>query len=266
MRALRLRFIGESFSLVCLRKTYPQEGKELRICYCEDEAAQAEFLKKKVELWAGTKQIKASVDLYSSAEEYLFKTEKFDYDVIFIDISMKNMNGMELAKQIRADDKDVILVFVTSDPSFVFEGYEVDAYRYLMKPINDSKLFEILEYAGTRNLADHSCIVVRTDSRNQRIRLCDLLYIEVQGHYVDMHLADGRVVKVKSSFSDILSQVNAADGHLIQTHRSYAVNLSHVVRIGRTECCMDAGERIPVSKSAYRELNEAFIRYSLAGR
>ncbi len=235
----------------------------MRICYCEDETAQAEYFRKRVLAWAAEKRMDVCVDVFESAEEYLFKADTISYDAIFLDIAMRKMNGMELAKRIRANDKNTILVFVTSDPSFVFDGYEVDAYRYLMKPIHEEKLCEILEYAGTRSKTDHSCIIVRTDSENQRIMLCDLLYVEVQGHYVNMHLVDDRVITVKMSFSELLSQVNSAEGHLVQTHRSYAVNLPHVVRIGRTECHIDDGGCIPVSKSSYKKLNEAFIDYNL---
>ena len=74
---------------------------------------------------AKNKNIEVHADLFESAEEYLFKAEQNYYDVIFLDISMRGQNGMELARKIREKEKDVILVFVTSDASYVFDGYEV---------------------------------------------------------------------------------------------------------------------------------------------
>ena len=235
----------------------------LRICYCEDEPSQAELLKSKVLSWAEKNEVRAAVDLYTSVEEFLFKTMSFSYDLLFLDIAMKGTNGMELAKKVREKDKDVTLVFVTSDPSFVFDGYEVGAYRYLMKPIGNQKLCEILEYVRTKQNADTSCIMMKVENANQRILLRDVMYIEVQGHYVNIHLSEGRITTIKTSFCDIVKQMNAERESLIQTHRSYAVNLYHIVKIGRTECHLVNGEVIPVSKSAYKPLNDAFIKYNL---
>lgn len=235
----------------------------MKICYCEDEAAQAEILKEKASAWSEAGGIQLQTDLFESAEEFLFKAEGDTYDLVFLDISMKKMNGMELAKQIRAKDKNVIIVFVTSDPSFVFEGYEVGAYRYLMKPFTDEKLYEILDYSAARRSGSDNFIVVKTTTENRRIDLEELLYIEVQGHYVDLHLADNDILSFKSSFSEILEQANAKKELFQLTHRSYAVNLSKITRIGRTECILEGGQSLPVSRSAYKPLNDSFIKYNL---
>ena len=117
----------------------------MTICYCEDESAHAKAFAIKIDQWAKNKNMAVRTDLFECAEEYLFKAEQNAYDVIFLDISMRGQNGMELARQIREKEKDVILVFVTSDASYVFAGYEVGAYRYLMKPVDEEKLWEILK-------------------------------------------------------------------------------------------------------------------------
>ena len=95
----------------------------MTICYCEDESAQAKAFAIKIDQWAKNKNTAVRADLFECAEEYLFKAEQNAYDVIFLDISMRGQNGMELARQIREKEKDVILVFVTSDSSYVFYGY-----------------------------------------------------------------------------------------------------------------------------------------------
>ena len=95
----------------------------MTICYCEDESAQAKVFSIKIDQWAKNKNIAVHTDLFESAEEYLFKAEQNTYDVIFLDISMRGQNGMELARKIREKEKDVVLVFVTSDASYVFDGY-----------------------------------------------------------------------------------------------------------------------------------------------
>ena len=236
----------------------------MTICYCEDESAQAKVFSIKIDQWAKNKNIAVHTDLFESAEEYLFKAGKSVYDVIFLDISMKGQNGMELARKIREKEKDVVLVFVTSDASYVFDGYEVGAYRYLMKPVDEKKLWEILDYARMqREVEEENYILVKKDSQSVRVNLNDVLYMEAQKHYVNLYLEDQESINIKTVFTELLQEMQEKSDTVLATHRSYAVNIEKVVRIGRTECVLADGSVIPVSRSFYKEVNEAFIRYHL---
>ena len=236
----------------------------MTICYCEDEPAQAKAFAIKIEQWAKNKNMAVHTDLFESAEEYLFKADQNAYDVIFLDISMKGQNGMELARQIREKEEDVILVFVTSDASYVFDGYEVGAYRYLMKPVEAKKLWEILDYTRVQRAAEEdNYILVKKDSQSVRVNLRDVLYIEVQKHYVNLHLENEEPMTVKAVFAELLQEIQEKSGTVLTTHRSYAVNIDKVVRIGRTECILSDGSSIPVSRNFYKAVNEAFIKYHL---
>ena len=236
----------------------------MTICYCEDESAQAKAFAIKIEQWAKNKNIEVHADLFESAEEYLFKAEQNYYDVIFLDISMRGQNGMELARKIREKEKDVILVFVTSDASYVFDGYEVGAYRYLMKPLDEEKLWEILDYARTqKEVEEENYILVKKDSQSVRVNLKDIIYIEAQKHYVNLCMENKESINIKTAFTELLQETQEKSDTILLTHRSYAVNIEKVVRIGRTECVLSDSSVIPVSRSFYKEVNEAFIKYHL---
>ena len=236
----------------------------MTICYCEDEPAQAKSFAIEIDQWAKNKNIAVHTDLFESAEEYLFKAGKSVYDVIFLDISMRGQNSMELARQIREKEKDVILVFVTSDASYVFDGYEVGAYRYLMKPVEAKKLWEILDYTRVQRAAEEdNYILVKKDSQSVRVNLRDVLYIEAQKHYVNLHLENEEPMTVKAVFAELLQEIQEKSGTVLTTHRSYAVNIDKVVRIGRTECILSDGSSFPVSRNFYKAVNEAFIKYHL---
>ena len=236
----------------------------MTICYCEDESAQAKVFSIKIDQWAKNKNIAVHTDLFESAEEYLFQAEQNTYDVIFLDISMRGQNGMELARKIREKEKDVVLVFVTSDASYVFDGYEVGVYRYLMKPVDEKKLWEILDYARMqREVEEENYILVKKDSQSVRVNLNDVLYMEAQKHYVNLYLEDQESINIKTVFTELLQEMQEKSDTVLATHRSYAVNIEKVVRIGRMECVLADGSVIPVSRSFYKEVNEAFIRYHL---
>ncbi len=236
----------------------------MTICYCEDESAQAKAFAIKIDQWAKNRNMKVRTDLFECAEEYLFKAEQNSYDVIFLDISMRGQNGMELARQIREKEKDVILVFVTSDASYVFDGYEVGAYRYLMKPVDEKKLWEILDYARTqKEVEEENYILVKKDSQSVRVNLKDIIYIEAQKHYVNLCMENKESINIKTAFTELLQETQEKSDTILLTHRSYAVNIEKVVRIGRTECVLSDSSVIPVSRSFYKEVNEAFIKYHL---
>ena len=225
----------------------------MTICYCEDESAQAKAFAIKIDQWAKNKNIAVHTDLFESAEEYLFQAEQNTYDVIFLDISMRGQNGMELARKIREKEKDVVLVFVTSDASYVFDGYEVGAYRYLMKPVDEKKLWEILDYARMqREVEEENYILVKKDSQSVRVNLNDVLYMEAQKHYVNLYLEDQESINIKTVFTELLQEMQEKSDTVLATHRSYAVNIEKVVRIGRMECVLADGSVIPVSRSFWK--------------
>ena len=234
----------------------------MRICCVEDEIAQGELLKKRILTWGEANNVQINIDLYKSANEYLFNAGKYSYDLIFLDIRMDDINGMELAKRIREEDKGVLLVFVTSEREFVFEGYEVNAYRYILKPISDEKLADVLDYARKNAVRDEVSIVLKIDNEIVRIMRSDIIYVEVKGHYVDIHASD-EIITCKMSFEDVLAKINGNSELFIKTHRSYAVNIDKILKIGRTELTLTGKEIIPVSKSMYESVNRAFIKYNL---
>lgn len=243
-----------------------QEEFKMRVCYCEDEIAQAEFLKEQVNKWAASNDANMLVDIFESAEEFLFKSDEAAYDLIFLDISMKSMSGMELARKIREKDKNTVIVFVTSDPGYVFEGYEVNAYRYLLKPVSETKLAEILEAVSEReDRAQEESIILKVAGENYKLKLSDIMYVEAQGHYINIVKSDGETISLKSGFSDVLKRINETGEHCVTAHRSYAVNISMISSIGRSECHLSDGTAIPVSRSAYKDLNDKFIKYNLEG-
>lgn len=238
----------------------------MRICYCEDEVAQADFVKKLILELAKKNSIPVQVDLFQSSEEFLFKEEE-PYDLLLLDISMGKMNGMELAKKIRQKDSEVVIVFVTSDASFVFEGYEVGAYRYIMKPIKEDKLYELLEFVqNNRSKHKKKYVLLRIEYQTVNLAVDEVIYIEVRGHYIDIHRENQDTITIKSSLAEIMSLMNEESITFATAHRSFAVNISKIQRIGRTECTLTGGEKIPVSRGMYKALNETFIEFHKKGR
>ena len=118
----------------------------MNIAYCEDEKIQLEYMEQLIRKWADEGNDTVTYFGYGSAKELLFEhPDSFPFDLLLLDIDMDGMDGMALAKEIRKKDQKLPIVFLTNRSEYVFEGYEVGALRYLLKPVEETKLFSLLD-------------------------------------------------------------------------------------------------------------------------
>ena len=232
-----------------------------RIAICEDEKNILDFECSLVKDWADKRSMSRNVQLdsYISAENFLFEIEdKEAYDVLIFDIQMKDMNGMELAKKLRARGCDSTIIFITGVPDYAIEGYEVGAVRYILKPVKPDVLCTLLDAAfEERKKKTEDYFVLGQGADLERIAMDKILYIEARGHYVYMKGMDFER-EWKSSFSD--ASVAFEGKNFFCLRRGLLVNLSHISRISRTDCILDNGESLPVARGVYKDLNDAFIK------
>lgn len=238
--------------------------RQMKIAYCEDELPQAMLLKRQIQRWADTVGISCHVFSYESAEEFLFRNEAYPFDLILIDIAMKEINGLTLARKIRETDRLVRLAFLTADKEFVFEGYEVAAVRYLLKPVSEEKLFALLEEIKNtlENPLQKAFFTVEAGGVQERVSAADVMYVEVYGHYTQIHCLEKGCIRVKESLGKICELILEQGGELVRCHRSCAVNIAYVEQIMRAGCLLSNGEEVPVSRNAYKDVNERFISYN----
>lgn len=232
----------------------------LKIAICEDEATQLNYIQVLVEQWAEKKGILCETDGYVSAEQLMYSFDgEFPYHIFILDIQMGKMNGMELAKQIRANDSGAVILFLTGVIDYVLEGYEVGAVRYLLKPVKEEEFFRIMDEAAKRGQeADNECFILESGDGVCKIPFKDIWYVESQGHYLQMAYGSQKI-RWKSSLGNV-QDIFEGNG-FVMTRRGVLVNLCRIARVGKTECILDNGEHISVSRNQYKTVNEAFIGY-----
>ena len=121
---------------------------QYHIAICDDEQVERKYLSQLAAQWAAGRCLYSQIDAFESAEQFLFAyREDISYDILLLDIQMKGLDGVTLAKEIRKTDTHVQIVFITGLPDFIAEGYEVSALHYLMKPIQPEKLWSVLDKA-----------------------------------------------------------------------------------------------------------------------
>lgn len=233
-----------------------------RIAICEDEKVILDFESSLVKNWAAGPLCNGAfeLDTYISSEQFLFESEdKEPYDLLIFDIQMKNMNGMELAKKLRARGCDAVIIFITGVPDYAIEGYEVGAVRYILKPVKPEVLNGLLDNVwAERSKKSENYFVLGQGSDVERIPFEKIVYIEACGHYVHLKGFDFER-EWKAGFSETVTSFEGKGFFCLR--RGLLVNLRHVERITRTDCLLDDGESLPVARGVYKELNEAFIDF-----
>ncbi len=230
----------------------------INIVICDDEPTQNEYLKSLVLVWAKGGDTLVNITSYNSAEEFLFwYAEDKTVDILLLDIQMGGMDGVQLARIIRSQDERVQLLFVTGIPDFVAEGYEVSALHYLMKPINQDKLFTVLDRA-VRNLnRTEQSLFLTINGEMNRIPISEIRYIEAQGHYIVINTTK-KTYKTKMSLSEVERSLNNA---FFRCQRSFIVGIRYVKKVTKTSIILDDMTQIPLSRGLYDTVNQAIISY-----
>lgn len=236
----------------------------MRLAYCDDEEIQLEYMHELCEEWAAQAAEPLTYCGYRSAKEMLFENaESYPFDLLLLDIDMEEMSGMELARCIRKRDDAIPIIFLTNRREYVFEGYEVRALRYLLKPIDKEKLFPVLDGLCAASNQEKGYLIIPVAGEMIKLEQSDILYAEANGHYVTIHTAeeDYEIKKPIRELADEISHTASGKENFIFSHRSFLVNLAHIERVMRADCLLSDDSRIPVSRNCYKGVNEAFIRY-----
>ncbi len=229
----------------------------IRICICDDCPADLAKLRTCTEQWSEAAGQPIFLEVFPSAEAFLFRYgEDRRVDILLLDVEMEAQNGISLARQLRADGFAGEIVFVTSHGEFWDAGYEVDALHYLTKPIDGTRLAQVLTRAADKLRREPPTIVITCDGETFRLPLSQILYVEASLHYITITTQTGvyRLKEGLTVFGDRLGE------GFYRIHRGVIVGLAHITRISRTGVWVGSVE-LPLARGNYDSVNRAFIEY-----
>lgn len=226
-----------------------------KIAVCDDSQADRQYLCGLVNRWAQENGHTAQVGTFVSAENFLFEYEQEnDFDILLLDIEMGEMDGVTMAKRLRRENETVQIVFVTGYSDYIAEGYEVAALHYLMKPVNENKLFTVLDRAAEKISKNEKVLTFETGGEMFRIPIYQIRYAEVSGNYVTIYAA--RELTVKMTLRELEAQL---DDRFCRVGRSAIVNLTQISRVTKTEIKLSDGSALALPRGAYESVNRAII-------
>lgn len=194
---------------------------------------------------------------FDSGKEFLRAAEQDIFDMLFLDVKMDEMNGLEIAEAFRVDNPNALLIFVSSIMQYARVGYRFDATRYLLKDNIEKDFDECMEALFKEKRLQEKSINLK-GGKEEEIRLSDIIYVESQKRKVEIHLASDESIKLSNEKLDEFE--NRLDSReFIRVHQSFLVNLRYVVKVDN-EVKLRNGKTISISRS---RAEEAKRQYSL---
>ncbi len=228
----------------------------LSIAVCDDEVIECCNMEKRIKRVMEEMKIPCIIRQFRSGGELLQTLESFD--IVFLDIIMQEMDGMKTAQLFRRKAFDKILIFVSSSREYVFEAYDVEAFQYLLKPVEDRKLKSVLQKAVLKTeRRSQEFIIVSRERQKKKLFLDDIYYFEIQGRIVDAHGPEG-IFTYYEQIGELENKLR--DKGFFRCHKSYLINLKYVDGYNRQEVILENGERIVIAKRRYEEFCQEVLK------
>ncbi len=231
------------------------------IAICDDHASFLDDTQKLVREILEDHKIGYHVDCFSSyiSIEEAITQDKERYDIIFLDIQLGGQSGMDLAKKIRGMKVEATIIFITAYAEFAIEGYEVNAFRYLLKPVSKSMLEDVLLLAYERGQETKAKeLVIEMGAMIRKIPYGEIQYIEIQGRSTMIQMRKERLATTYK-ISELEEMLKGSD--IIRCHRSFLVNLQNIHMLQRYEASTTTEDTIPISKAYYQNVKNTFMQY-----
>ena len=234
----------------------------LHVAICDDDKVLLENLSREVECWAREEQVVCSVELFTTGDAFLFAwEEKKNIEVLLLDIEMPGTDGIELAKKLRQKGERLSIIFVTGNPDFALEGYDLEAVSYLVKPVKRDRLCAALNRAVRQSGGRKAILVSIAAGEVEKVYVSDLCLLESRDHETILFMRDGRNIVCKEPLRQLEQELGGKSDAFFKPHRSYMINLGYVERMTRKDVQMEDRTVIPIARGKWEELNQAYMRY-----
>lgn len=225
----------------------------MNICICDDDLATHQIIKEYLQ-----KSLSSDINVFDcfSAEDLLKSAE--NYDILFLDIKMGEVNGLEAAELIRKNNKEIIIIFISSYPNYVFRAFNVEALHFIVKPINEKEFKNVLDRALYKYKTAHSSITLRWQKERYIIKISSIKYIEGYKRHVTVHTQDG-TYEALGKISDLYKEL--APHGFIRTHQGFIVNMDYIKRFDVSDVVLFDDTKVMLSVRKKAEALEIFDKY-----
>lgn len=236
----------------------------VNMAICDDNEATLNYLKTKINEIFTDNGICFELQSFLSGRDFLQKYESEPFDVVFMDIVMPEVDGFEVAKQIRRISFNTYIIFITTESSLVYESFDFQPFYFIPKGkprVFEERLRHVVGKLVIHTSANEKILIDGAYENKVYVSPNDILYVKSNSNQVTFHFIDGKTIQIRKKLTDLFEELN----HYIfaKTHNRLIVNMKHIDRVDypNMEIYLDKGEVIPISRNCKKEFESAYIRY-----
>lgn len=242
---------------------YAKEKTNMRVLHIamvDDIDSDREWLAGRLETYLHARHIPYALSAFTSGEEFLSALSEHWFDIVFMDIYMGYITGLDAARALRAKDRDCKLIFLTISEDFMRQGFSLNSAHYLVKPVKDEDFLQAMENCRIRRECQVPYLTVVSNQTSIQVDTLDILYVDIQNRTVCVHTKDG-TLPVGRNFSKATEQL-LSDKRFLLCNKGLLVNMDFIAALEECDFVLVTGERLPITPRRKKELAAYYHRYT----
>ena len=232
----------------------------MRVAVIDDENIFRMQLKMMVEKLAKIKAVHILVDEFSGGQEFIDTLSEKRYDIVFMDIYMPGMDGIETAKTLRRRTERTFLIFLTASDGHYPDAFSLHAFDYVTKPFTMERIDQVLTEILEHTPLDTAFIKISNAGKDERVKLKNIVSVTTDGHYLEIKKDDGVIKRARLTSGEFL-EMTGSDKRFVIINRGIIINMDYLNLIEGTEAYMSDGSTYPVSTRKLPELLQVVEEY-----
>lgn len=229
----------------------------MRVAICDDEKSMQTILENLLDEFGRLRNIDISIDKFDNGHDLLRVLNEKEYEIVFMDHQMQDIDGMETSRLIRSRNNDCVIIFVSAFPEVAVDSYEVNAFRFIVKPINKEKLFKAID-DHLRSIDYDNLLILNTNDGKWKIKMSDIIYAEAKGKHTIVRTAQ-KSFEINIHMKKIEDKLPSEK--FCRCQRAYIAGFAHINNHTNAEIIFDNGERAQIGKAYYSKFKNAFQEY-----
>ncbi len=229
----------------------------MRVAICDDEKPMQIALEKLLDEYSKLRKIDISVDKFENGHDLIKTLNEREYEIVFMDYQMDDIDGMETSRVIRSKNNENIIIFVSAYPEIAVDSYEVNTFRFIVKPINKEKLFKAID-DYLKSIDYDNLLILKTNDGTWKIKMSDIIYAEASGKHTIIRTTQ-KILEIHIHLKKIEDQL--PEEKFCRCQRAYIAGFSHIENHTNTEILFDNGERARIGKVYTAKFKKSFRDY-----
>lgn len=229
----------------------------MRVAICDDEKTMQKELEKLLDEYSRIRKIDISIDKFDNGHDLIKTLSEREYEIVFMDYQMQDIDGMETSRLIRNKNNECIIIFVSAYPEIAVESYEVNTFRFIVKPINKEKLFKAID-DYLKSIDYDNLLILKTHEGTWKIKMSDIIYAEAKGKHTIIRTTQ-KTFEIHIHLKKVEEKLSAEKFRRCQ--RAYIAGFAHIKNHTNSEIFFDNGERAQIGKVYAVNFKKSFQAY-----